>query len=275
MIKNIFYILTILAAGATAYFGSVTKSKLTDEIGQTGDLFNKNTLVAKNIQTKEDEIKVSKGERKKAEADRDETFASLENEAGKENGLKRTLGQLEGEIEGYDAELEEIDGAIATAKVLIAQMIPDAPPGLDVDGVVRYIEGLENELKESNAELEEKTEISGKLAKVVSADTTRKENLQGRLGRVKDRIALNGVSASVTGVSNEYGFVIINRGANNSNIDESSKLIVSRGGKLVASLKVASVEPTQTICDIVQSSLKKGQRLRNGDRVTIEVPASN
>ena len=275
MIKNIFYILTILAAAATAYFGSVTNSKVGNAIEETGDLFNKNTIAAKNIETKDGEITVSKEEKKTAESSRDTTQAELDNAASKENGLKSTLGQLEGEIEGYDAELEEINGAIATANAIIAQLVPDAPPGLDVDGVVRYIEDLKNQLKEKEVELEEKTEVAGKLARAVSSDSSRKENLQGRLGKVKQRIALNGVSASVAGVSNEYGFVIINRGANNSNIDESSKLIVTRGGKLVALLKVAQVEPTQTICDIVQSSIKKGTRLRSGDRVTIEVPASN
>ncbi len=274
MIKNIFYILTILAAGASAYFGSVTKSKLSGTIEETVDRFDDNNIAAKNIEDKDEDIKVAKDEKKTAEAGRDETEASLDNEASKENGLKSTLAELEGEIEGLDAELEQINGAIATAQAILREIVPDAG-NLGIDAVVSHIEELENDRKEKEVELEEQTVVAAKFERTVAADLARKENLEGRLGRVKQRIALNGVSASVSGVSNEYGFVIINRGGNNSNIDENSKLIVSRGGRIVARLKVAQIEPTQTICDIVQSSIKNGQRVSNGDRVTIEVPASN
>ncbi|MDQ8189371.1 hypothetical protein [Roseibacillus persicicus] len=275
MIKNIFYILTIILCGAAAFFGYQTKNTLSDTIGQTIETFDSNETVASNIDEKNSEIKVAKDEKKTAIDARNETSASLENESSKERGLKTSLAELEGEIESYDADLETIQTNITIAQELIGQMIPDAGGNLSIDDVVGYIEDLENERKEKESELEEKTEIAGKLAKTVAAASDRKENLQGRLGKVKSRIALNGVSASVTAVSNDYGFVIINRGSNNSNIDERSELLVSRGGSLVGRLKVSAVEPTQTICDIIQSSLKPGQRIRSGDRVVVKVPASN
>lgn len=275
MIKNIFYILTIILCAATAYFGFSTKGKLEAEVAMTIDRFKENGIVAENIEDKDGEIKIAKEEKKTAVDGRNELAASLENESSKENGLKKQVGELEGEIEGYDEDILKIDGAIATANAIILEMVPDAGPNLGVDAVVGYIEDLENERKEKESELEEKVEIAGKLNQAVTASTSRKENLQSRLAKVKRRIALNRVTATVTGVSNEYGFAIISRGANNSNIDERSNLIVSRGGALIARLKVAQVEPNQTICDVVPSSLKAGQRIRNGDRVTIEVPASN
>ncbi|MGJ8724578.1 MAG: hypothetical protein ACSHYB_08480 [Roseibacillus sp.] len=275
MIKNIFYILTIILCAATVFFGYTTKGKLEAETATTIERFDDNKVVADNIEDKDGEIKVAKEERKTAVDGRNETSASLENESSKENGLIKQQGELEGEIEGYDADLEQIEGAIATAEAIIREMVPEAGANMGVDAVVGHIEDLENELKEKDSELEEKTEIATKLGQAVTSAASRKENLQGRLAKVKQRIALNRVTATVTGVSNEYGFAIISRGANNSNIDERSELIVSRNGSLVARLKVAQVEPTQTICDVVPSSLKKGQRIRNGDRVTIEVPASN
>ena len=276
MIKNLFYILTIAGAGATAYFATVTKGKLQDAIVETEDFFDKNEIVAANIDEKLGEIKVAKEEKETSESARDETEASLELETGNERKLKQSLAGLEAEVEELDASIEEIDGKVATAEAVIRSLIPNAPAGsLSVDDVVGYIEGLENERKEKEIEVEENTEIAGKLEESNNSDSSRKMNLQERLGKVKNRIAFNQVIASVSGVSSDYGFVVINRGGNNSNIDERSRLLVSRGGKLVARLKVAQVEPTQTICDIVPTSLKRGQRIRNGDQVTIEVPASN
>lgn len=275
MIKNIFYILTIILCGAAAYFGYTTKNTLSATIDETVARFEDNKTVASNIDEKVEEIKVAKEEKSTAITNRDETSARLENEASKENGLKVSLGELEGQIETYDADLETIQASITIAQEMIKQLIPSAGDDLTTDDVVGYIEDLENEKKEKESELEEKTEIASKLAKTVATASDRKENLQGRLSKVKSRIALNGVSASVTAVSNDFGFVIINRGSNNSNIDERSELLVSRGGTLIGRLKVSAVEPTQTICDIVQSSLKPGQRIRSGDRVAVRVPASN
>ena len=275
MIKNIFYILTIILCAVTAFFGYSTKGKLDAEKEVTVERFMDNNVVADNIEEKDGEIKTAKDTKKTAVDGRNESSASLENESSKENGLVKQAGELEGEIEGYDADLEQIEGAIATAQAIIREMVPEAGANLDVDAVVGYIESLENQRKDKETELEEKTEIAGKLDQAVTSAASRKENLQSRLAKVKNRIALNRVSASVTGVSNDYGFAIISRGANNSNIDERSNLIVSRGSTVVARLKVNQVEPTQTICDIIPSSLKKGQRVRNGDTVTIEVPAAN
>lgn len=275
MIKNIFYALTIVASAAAAYFGSVTKGKLEARVSETVELVDGNLIVGKKIEDKEDDIKVATGEKKTAEEARDVTAASLENESSKESGLRTTLGGIEAEIEEADAELIKIDGAIATAEAIIRDILPDAGSNLEVDAVVGYIEDLENQRKEKQAELEEKTEVAGKLAKTVGAASAQKDRLQGRLGTVRNRIALNAVSATVTAVQTGYGFVVINRGADNSNIDEQSELLVSRNGTFVGRLKVSSVEPTQTICDIVQSSLKPGQRIQPGDRVTLKQAVPN
>ncbi|MBK1833887.1 hypothetical protein [Roseibacillus ishigakijimensis] len=275
MIKNVFYALTILLAGAAAFFGFSTKGKLETAKNETIELFSQNNTLSDNIDEKGEEIEVAKDEKKVAVDARNETSASLENEASKENGLKSSLGKLEAEIEGYDADLAKIRGAINEAEVLIREMVPGAGSNLNVDAVVGYIEDLENQRKQLEEELDEKTRLAAQAGEAVNQASSRKENLQERLGKVKERIANNGVSASVSAVSNEYGFVIVNRGANNSNIEETSQLLVSRGNTLVARLKVHAIEPTQTICNIVQDSLKPGQRVRTGDRVTLETPASN
>lgn len=275
MIKNIFYVLTIVASGAAAYFGSITKGKLETKVTETVGLVDGNLIVGKKIEDKEGAIKVAKGEKKAAVEARDVTSASLENESSKESGLRNTLGGIEADIEAADAKLIQIDGAIATAEAIIRDILPDAGSNLEIDAVVGYIEDLENQRKEKEAALEEKTEVAAKFAKTADAAAAQKDRLQSRLGTVRNRIALNGVTATVTAVQTGYGFVIINRGANNSNIDEQSELLVSRNGAFVGRLKVSAVEPNQTICDIVQSSLKPGQRIQSGDRVTLKQAVPN
>ncbi len=275
MIKNVFYGLTIVICGAAAFFGSNLKNSLEKEIEATSELAGDNKRLSDNIEARDIAIKESKEARKVAVTAKNEGEAGLENESSKEKGLKSELGKLEVEIEGYDEELEKINTGIATAQSIVRELVPDAGGDLGVDAVIGHIEDLENQRQEKETELEDKTVIASKLEASVNAASSRKTNLSERLSRTKQRIALNKVTASVTGVSNDYGFAIISRGSNNSNINDLSKLLVSRDGKFIARLKVAQVEPTQTVCDIVPGSLKPGQRIRNGDRVIVEVPVAN
>jgi len=275
MIKNIFSVLLIILSGVVAFFGVKTKGELNERIQETVVLLDDNDTVSGKIEEKEEAIKVVKEEKKTAEDARNVTSASLDNEASKERSLKTSVAEFDAEIEEADAEIVKIEGAIATAEALIRDILPNAGANLDIDAVVGHIESLENQRKEKETELEEKTLIAGQLGQKAEAAVTRKESLQSRLTKTRNRIALNPVSGTVTAVQTDYGFVVINRGYNNSNIEEDSELIVSRGSKFVGRLKVASVEPNQTICDIVPSSLKAGQRIHHGDRVDLKQVVPN
>ena len=253
MIKNISYGLTILLSGAAAYFGATTKGELEQRISETVEMVDNNDIVSGKIEEKEDLVKTTKVEKKEAEDARNLSSASLDNEASKERGLKSSVAELDAEIEEADVEIVKIEGAIATAEALIRDLVPNTTGNLDIDSVVSHIESLENQRKEKETELEEKTLVANSLGKKAEEVVDQKERLQGRLATTRSRIALNPVAATVTGVSNGYGFVVINRGSNNSNITQDSELIVSRGSKFVGRLKVASVEPNQTVCDIVPS----------------------
>jgi FtsZ-binding cell division protein ZapB len=154
-------------------------------------------------------------------------------------------------------------------------MVPGSGDNLNIDDVVAQIESLQEERKQKEVELEEKTSTAENLAQQVSQGASQKQNYQERLTTARERIARNTVTATVTAAENGYGFVVINRGSNNSNITADSQLLVSRSGRLIGRLSVSSVEPTQTICDIDQDSLKPGQRIQVGDRVVLETPVSN
>lgn len=275
MIKNIFYGLTIALSAAAIYFGYTTKGILTERISNTEDKMQSNVVVTKNINDKTDEIKVAKVDKKTAVEGRNEASASLDNESSKENALRGSLAEVENQIEEHDAELVRIEESLEAARLLIGELVPGAGANLDIDAVVSQIESLEEEAKQKEADLEDKTETAAKLAQQVNRANSQKEGYQSRLGNFRKRIALNGVTATVTAAENGYGFVVINRGANNSNINEQSNLLVSRGGAFVGRLKVESIEPTQTIANIDQESLKPGQRIQAGDRVILETPVSN
>lgn len=275
MIKNIFYGLTIALSAAAIFFGYQTKNTLSERISETADRMESNETVTKNINDKSEEIKVAKVDKQTAVATRNETSASLDNEGSKENALRTSLATIEGQIEEHDAELVRIEENLAEARALISELVPSAGANLDIDAVVAHIESLEEEAKQKEADLEDKIDTAAKLSQQVTRANSQKDSYQSRLGNFRKRIALNGVTATVTAAENGYGFVVLNRGANNSNINEQSNLLVSRGGSFVGRLTVQSIEPNQTIANIDQDSLKPGQRIQAGDRVILETPVSN
>lgn len=275
MIKNIFYGLTIALSAAAIFFGYQTKNTLSERISETADRMESNETVTKNINDKSEEIKVAKVDKQTAVATRNETSASLDNEGSKENALRTSLATIESQIEEHDAELVRIEENLAEARALISELVPSAGANLDIDAVVAHIESLEEEAKQKEADLEDKIDTAAKLSQQVTRANSQKDSYQSRLGNFRKRIALNGVTATVTAAENGYGFVVLNRGANNSNINEQSNLLVSRGGSFVGRLTVQSIEPNQTIANIDQDSLKPGQRIQAGDRVILETPVSN
>ncbi|MDP0490990.1 MAG: hypothetical protein Q7Q71_08085 [Verrucomicrobiota bacterium JB023] len=275
MIKNIFYGLTIVLSGVALFFGMNTKSDLETTVADTETLIEENLVLGDRIEKEEERRKAAEDAKKTAIASRDETKASLDNEQGKENSIKRDLASVEADIEESDAELAEINEAIDEAKITIGEIMGSPVNDIDVDQVVRLIEDLKNERKQKEETLDEKIEQASRLANNVDSAQGEKERLQSRLGSFRRNIALNRVTIAVSSADNDYGFVVLNRGSNNSNIDERSNLIVSRGGRVIGRLKVDSIEPTQTIADIVPDSVKPGQRILPGDKVTISEAASN
>ncbi|MEM9081154.1 MAG: hypothetical protein AAGC74_10735 [Verrucomicrobiota bacterium] len=275
MIQNILYGVTIALAAAATFFGFSNNGKLKEEIVKYEDLYEANLTLGQRIEDEEERVKTSSEALKAANSDRDEAQASLDNEQSKESGLEKSLARVEADIEAYDAELVEVNAAISRAKIIIGEMIPDSGGNLGVDDVAGYIETLENQRKDLEEELDEKTVLAAKLKTAVQSATEQKQRQQERLVKVKQRIARNSVVATVTAVDNGYGFCIINRGSSNSNIDDRSELLVSRGGQYVGKLKVSSLEPTQTICDIDKTSLKPGTRILSGDRVVLKQAVSN
>ena len=52
-------------------------------------------------------------------------------------------------------------------------------------------------------------------------------------------------------------------------------MVVTRGGQMVAKVRVTSVEPSTSIADIIPSSVVKGQSVQPGDSVVYEGRGSN
>ena len=83
------------------------------------------------------------------------------------------------------------------------------------------------------------------------------------------KLALNGMVATVIAVNKEWGFVMVNAGRAHGVSGESS-LLVKRGNSRVARLRIVNLQDTVSVCDVVKDSLIKGIKIQPGDKVIFE-----
>jgi cell shape-determining protein MreC len=73
-----------------------------------------------------------------------------------------------------------------------------------------------------------------------------------------------GTKGEIVAVDPKFDFVVLNIGANQG-VLPNAKLLVNRNGKLIAKVKITSVEPTRSIANVLSDW--KQDELSEGDQV--------
>ena len=175
-------------------------------------------------------------------------------------GLKSQVTELQGKIDtataavaAKDKQLSELNDKLAkvgntsTGQAVdpgaIAKEIDDLKHQRD-EGVV-VMEGLKDQLKSAQTQ--------------VAALT--KESLARSTGA-----SMNGLRGRVLAVDRNWNFVVIDLG-DSKGVNNNATMIIQRGGSLVGKVKITSVEPSQSIADIIPNSVPPGVSVQAGDTV--------
>ena len=128
---------------------------------------------------------------------------------------------------------------------------------------------LKDTLTEKQAK---KTEL---MAQVEAANQTK----QVEVAKVKDeeefqvkraqKLAVNGLIATVIAVNKDWGFVMVNAGRQHG-IGADASLLVKRGNTRIARLRIVNLEETSTVADVVDESVMQGIDVQPGDKVIFE-----
>lgn len=179
-----------------------------------------------------------------------------EEESGEEELVEGGVALGEEEEEYAEEETESSDEAMDSsgedeALAAVGQKIAD---------LMRTNEGLT--AKHAAAELHAKN-LEDELARTKDA-IAKEEQLQ------KDRVARISpvdLSCSVLRADSQWDYVVLDAGVNKG-IVIGSRLAVTRGDKKVCELMVTLVEPTRASCDVIYSTIRPGDAVQPGDRVT-------
>jgi hypothetical protein len=168
-------------------------------------------------------------------------------------------------VEG-EANQRALDASLVTAK-------SDLEKAKSLMGDVVLIEGMQKEMLQIRTQIEEsEIELTQLEGAVASAQVERE-----RLAKVAAELAALRVDqeagvirgefqSSIKKAYNQWGFVVVN-GGNDQGVVNRAQLAVYRRGQPICRLLVTSVEPGETVADIVAGSLAPGQMVQVGDTV--------
>ena len=177
---------------------------------------------------------------------------------------------MDTEIAAQDAELTELNKAIAEIQIILGDLGGD----VTLENLPEKVNGIQEDMKTKRAKVEElQTLVAGAKASL-SAKQAEVQRLVDRKDTRARRIAGNAMEARVTAVNQDWGFLVIGAGSN-SGFTPQTSMLVKRDGRMIGRVNPSAIEPTQTIAEIDMKALSPGVRIQPGDSVILAKPAGN
>jgi hypothetical protein len=264
--KAIFYVLAIVTIGASGFFGWTAKKNFEKQVADRDGLIGQNENLSNNI-TREEETKVKNTATKKVALDEEsEAKAGLEAAQANAREKTKTLDSIKGNLEIQLAEKKKIDDTIAAIRAKF--------PGINLEDVPEKVKELEADVKRLDAEREDSEVIKAGLESDVAKNRSEITRLNEKIADSIKSVSGNIFQATITAADNNYNFCIIGAGEK-SGLTGDSKLLVLRGGRLIAKLSISKLEANSAIGDVEPGSLRSGVMIRPGDQVILAKVRSN
>lgn len=268
--KVILYAVAILIACAAAFFSFSLSNKfetLRDDRLVTIDTNKKTTAKAEAA-----EAEIKRLEKKKADLEEAKSLAEVALSTAKATGNSSTneIAKLDEELKAQAEEDAQLQKTLEEVKVILADLGAD----VNIDNLPEKIQQIEDDKKAKTISLEEHQTLATGAEKTLEASRAELDRLTKKMIDRSARIRGNAMTAVVTAVNQDWGFLVIGAGSN-SGFTPQTSLLVERDGRKIGRVRPSSIEPTQTIAEIDTESLAAGVRLQPGDRVILADPATN
>lgn len=233
-------------------------------------------------------------------------YNKLEHDSTKENlastqqnlaQTQTTLSQTQTELQESQDNLAEMTTAKEEADKEIASLNSDLTTARnDLDQARQQVQEKDNEIAQLNQEIEAKDKRIADLetaqpepGDAAPGDDTREllaqkdetiEKLQGELNAMRGQVQelqrerqdrLNqvmrvGLEGRILAVNPSWNFVVLDLGDRNGVVN-NAEMLVKRGNQLIGRVRITSVEPSNSIADIVANSVPRGMNIQPGDNV--------
>lgn len=265
-------ILVIFLTVVAAYFSFEQSRKFKQVQSDRLDYIDKNVGISNTIEVEKVELKESEEAYLAADKQRAELQVSVETRSDYSEKLNKQIASHKAIL----AQVEEQKTKLEAARKQLNEMLGGINVGgnINVNNLDTALTEVQDQKANRVAALDEIDLATAKTRSAIEANTAERSSLTMREEERRGKLQRSSLEAVITGVNQEWGFVIIGAGSN-SGFTPQSGLLVQRDGRMIARVRPSSIEPTQTIAEINYKSLPPGVRIQPGDRVIFESPNVN
>jgi archaellum component FlaC len=256
-------IFTILIGLGAAFLGWQTKEQAEALQGNLKEA-RQNLTTSKASQKKaEDTLKTAQAELTDTQTKLKQAETDMTNAKGEAANAKEALTKATTDLEEKTRSMSALQDTLKKLEDIIGKFgdSPDAI-GAKIQELATNNKRLETERDEAkltaDASKKRLEEIEGSIA---AKDRTIAEYKQGYVR--------NALSGRVLAYNSGWGFVIMNLG-DKQGIKVGATMVVTRGGAMVGKVKVTSVEPTQSVGDVLPGTVARGDSVQPGDTVVFQ-----
>jgi len=264
------YIVAILTTLAAVYFSMEQTRKFQKLQEVRLNYIDDNTKISASADGTEKELK-----------DRQEVLAVAEKNLvdlkGSVEVLKTTEAEHRRDIKKQDDLLVSVEAnkkSLAAVREELEKLATQSGVDIDIDDPDRALTQVEGQKQTQVTKIDELDVLIVGAEKVLASNTAERERMVQREAARVSKLNQNAMEAVITGVNQDWGFLVIGAGTN-SGFTPQSALIVQRDGKMIGRVRPSSIEPTQTIAEINFDSIAPGVRIQPGDKVVYETTSSN
>ena len=209
-----------------------------------------------------------------AQADATKAKAALTKTQNDAKAAMQKAADAQAQVSGFQTQIKDLQTKADSATK-------------DVQAKDTELAALKKQVNDAMGHSNADPNATADLAKQMADLTRQRDELQvvkeGLDGRVKSleaqvtqaarveserlsKVALVGLQGRVLAVDRNWNFVVLSLGDRNG-VSNNTTMVVQRGGSLVGKVKITSVEPSQSIADIVPNSVPAGVSVQAGDTV--------
>lgn len=228
---------------------------------------NKNKLTASLADSRDahQRLMSSQGDATKARTTQQKALQDAKDAAQRAADAQTALDATKGQITDLQTQVKTATENVAAKEQEIAGLKKqfDGLPKVDPNGPTVDIAKQIDDLKRQKDELQLVKDSQDNQLKAMQAQLAA---IQKREQDVASGHAMLGLRGRVLAVNREYNFVVLDLGSNKG-VSSNTTMIVQRGGSMVGRIRTVSVEPSQTVADIVPNSVPAGVVVQPGDTV--------
>jgi flagellar motility protein MotE (MotC chaperone) len=260
MVRSVL-ILAIVVALGSAFLGWRTKEQAE---ALQGDLKStKNTLgtTQSKLSKTEKDLTETKGTLEQTQATLTQTTTDLTNARGELATVKTDYEKAKADVEEKTQKLAQITAELDKVKGTFENVDP-----AQIAVKIKEMSEANTRLTTELAEAKQVQETLSNRAQELEGQVTAKENV---IQSYKQNITRAGLTGKVLAYNPGWNFVVMNIG-DKSGLKPGAQMVVTRAGAMVGKVKVTTVEPNQSIGDVLPGTLARGESVQPGDTVVFE-----